>query len=108
VPVSATDSPLNALKTGLAAQGIEADLSVVYAVYDEAGPARRIVFRGHVNAPPPRLTACPIAELETLPVPDPALQALLARFSQEHRLQDFGLYIGNAQRGDVVPDNRRG
>jgi flavin-dependent trigonelline monooxygenase, reductase component len=107
VPVSATDSPLSALRAGLAAQGIEADLSVVYAVYDEAGPVRRIVFRGYVTAPPPGLTACPIEKLETLPVPDRAFQALLTRFSQEHRLQDFGLYIGNELHGDVVPDNRR-
>jgi flavin-dependent trigonelline monooxygenase, reductase component/(E)-2-((N-methylformamido)methylene)succinate hydrolase len=80
---------------------------VVYAVYDEAGPVRRIVFRGYVTAPPPGLTACPIEKLETLPVPDRAFQALLTRFSQEHRLQDFGLYIGNELHGDVVPDNRR-
>lgn len=108
IAAPSTNTPLNALVAGLAARGIRADLSGVYAVYDDAGPGRRIVFRGHVDAPPPGLTAWPIAGAGAHPVPDPALKSLLARFAQEHELQNFGFYIGNAERGDVVPDNKRG
>ena len=108
IAVPSTNTPLNALVAGLAARGIRADLSGVYAVYDDAGPGRRIVFRGHVDGAPPGLTGWPIAGAEMRPVPDPALAALLARFSQEHSVQDFGLYIGNADHGDIVPGNKRG
>lgn len=108
IAAPSTNTPLNALVAGLAARGIRADLAGVYAVYDDAGPGRRIVFRGRVDGAPPGLTAWPISGAGRPPVPDPALQSLLARFSQEHSVQDFGFYIGTAEHGDVVPDNRRG
>lgn len=109
IAVPSTNTPLNALVAGLAARGIRADLETVYAVYDEAGPVgRRIVFRGRAQGGLPGLTAWPLAGLQDLSVPDPALKSLLARFVREHGAQEFGFYIGTAEQGDIVPGNRRG
>ena len=96
--------PLAALRSFLAEQGIAAELGVVYSIYDEADGARRLVFRAHLAARADGLVAHPIRGLSALPVPDPAVHAMLARFETEFRDQSFGLYVGDNRRGDILPN----
>lgn len=105
VSVGTDASPLRALETHLANVGIQAELGVVYAIYDEDQGGRRIVFRGHVNEAPRGLVAMPIAAAHA---PDSALDSLLKRFAQEHKTQAFGLYVGSDQTGDVLRTEDRG
>ena len=99
IQVGTDASPLRALESHLAKQGITAELGIVYAIYDEDQGGRRIVFRGHVNAPPKGLVAMPIDAAQAPSVP---LDTLLKRFAQEHKTQSFGLYVGSDQIGDVL------
>lgn len=105
VPVGKDASPLKAIEAHLAANGIAAELGIVYALYDEARGGRRIVFRGHIDTTPGGLVAAPI---DSASAPDPALNALLRRFSAEHKTQAFGLYVGSDQSGDVLRTKDRG
>lgn len=107
VMVAKGESPLRALTAGLIDMGIGAQLSVVYAVYEEGPAARRIVFRGRATGPREGLRNIAIAELETASIRDKALQSLLRRFAQEHRTQSFGLYVGDEYSGDVLPSVER-
>lgn len=105
VHVAPEASPLHDLTAYLSDHNIQADLGVVYAIYDGEEGRRRIVFRGHVSAPPKGMIAMPI---ETASAPNPALNALLKRFAQEHKTQAFGLYIGSDRTGDVLRTKDRG
>lgn len=107
VPVEKGRSPLSALEAGLVARHIRADLSVVYAIYDEADSRRHIVFRGRTKGTQPGLQAHEIAMLDAASVKNTAVRALLERFQQEHRTQSFGLYVGDAEAGDVLPAQGR-
>ena len=107
VAVAAGQSPLKALQAALDARQIEATPDVVYAVYDDAGLGRRIVFRGTVKTPPKDMRRLPIAALPNLQIKDAALQSLLARFAQEHATQSFGFYLGDQDSGDVMPMRER-
>ncbi|MGC1497755.1 MAG: flavin reductase family protein [Sulfitobacter sp.] len=103
VTVNPDQSPLRELKSALERTGIQAKLSVVYAVYDEGKNGRRIVFRGQPEGALPNLTAHAIDDLSALSPPDRALRSLLTRFESEHKAQSFGFYIGNECAGDVLP-----
>ncbi|MBW4709962.1 flavin reductase family protein [Roseobacter sp. YSTF-M11] len=105
--VPTDESPLQALTNGLKAAGIAAELSVVYAAYDEGANGRRIVFRGHSRNGHPALHATPIDGIAQATIPDQALKSLLRRFENEHRRQSFGFYIGNEHSGDVFPVTER-
>ena len=107
VEVPVGHSPLQTLLEAFAARGITANLSVVYAVYDEPQNRRRIVFRGRASLPQPGLKPVDIKTLPHLPIADAALKSLLTRFAQEHETQDFGLYVGNDEDGDVLPTKER-
>lgn len=91
------------LRAYLAGQGIAAEPGVVYAIYDERDGARRLVFRAHLATPAEGLVAQPIHSLGALDVPDPAVKAMLKRFGLESQDQSFGLYVGDARRGDILP-----
>ena len=107
VRVATGNSPLSTLEAELARLQIKADLSVVYAIYDEAGNGRRIVFRGRTKGPQAPLEAHDISELPGMHVGNTALRALLNRFAEEHRTQSFGLYVGDETAGDVLPAHHR-
>lgn len=107
VEVAAGQSPLKAMQAALDARGIKASPDVVYAVYDDAGLGRRIVFRGTVKRVPAEMRRLPIAALSTLQIKDAALQSLLTRFAQEHATQSFGFYLGDQDSGDVMPMRER-
>ncbi|WP_299624631.1 flavin reductase family protein [uncultured Tateyamaria sp.] len=105
VQIGPDASPLQGIEAHLATQHIKADLGVVYALYDQDDGGREIVFRGHVATAPAGLTQAPIA---TATAADPALDALLKRFAQEHKTQAFGLYVGSNRAGDVLRADTRG
>ena len=107
VEVTAGQSPLKAMQAALEARNIKATPDVVYAVYDDAGLGRRIVFRGTVHNAPAGLRRLPIAALPKLQIKDAALQSLLCRFAQEHATQRFGFYLGDQESGDVMPMRER-
>ncbi|WP_299831060.1 flavin reductase family protein [uncultured Roseobacter sp.] len=107
VPVQRGESPLSVLEAGLIARQIRADLSVVYAIYDEGETCRHIVFRGRTKGLQPGLQAQDIVTLDTSQANNTAVRALLDRFRQEHRTQSFGLYVGDAHAGDVLPAQGR-
>ncbi len=107
IEVAPGQSPLNAMQEALQAQQIEATPDVVYAVYDDAGLGRRIVFRGTVTATPNGLQRVAIADLPGLALRDAALQSLLTRFAQEHATQSFGFYLGDQDSGDVMSMGER-
>lgn len=107
VPVKKGQSPMSALEAGLIALQVRADLSVVYAIYDEVDTRRHIVFRGRTKGTQPGLQAQDIATLDTARVGNTAVRALLDRFRQEYRTQSFGLYVGDAEAGDVLPAQGR-
>lgn len=107
VDVPVGQSPLQTLLHAFNARGINAKLSVVYAVYDGAPNRRRIVFRGTTTTPQPGLRPEPIATLPSLAFGDAALKSLLTRFAQEHKDQSFGLYVGDETEGDVMPTTDR-
>ncbi|WP_299783736.1 flavin reductase family protein [uncultured Roseobacter sp.] len=107
VPVQRGESPLSVLEAGLIARQIRAELSVVYAIYDEGETCRHIVFRGRTKGLQPGLQAQDIVTLDTSQANNTAVRALLDRFRQEHRAQSFGLYVGDAHAGDVLPAQGR-
>ena len=97
--------PLAALRGYLAEQGLSAEPGVAYAIYDERDGARRLVFRARLSAPATGLVAQPIRGLSAMAVPDPALHSMLCRFETEFQNESFGLYVGDARRGDVLPQS---
>ena len=107
VAVLASQSPVDALKGCLARIGAKATLGVVYAIYDEMGGRRRLVFRGGLESFTDTLKPQPIEELKNAHIPDPAVRAMLLRFAFEFQNQSFGLYVGDSRRGDIIPNARR-
>ena len=107
VAVPPGHSSANVLRTFLIGRGVQAALGVVYAVYDDVGGTRRIVFRGRVERCGPALVRYPIRESGSIHVPDPAIAAMLSRFAVEFRNRNFGLYVGDSREGDVIPNEER-
>ena len=103
VDVGRNQSPLAALQSGLTERGITADLSVVYAIYDEGSFGRRIVFRGQLKKPNDTLRKVDIRNLRDAPVQDTELAALLHRFENEHKTQSFGFYFGSDKQAELIP-----
>lgn len=87
--------------------GVTATLGPVFAIYDDSGEGvHHIVLRGHArgrNETTP-LTAVPLAALAELHTVSAAEASMLRRFAREHETRNFGLYIGDAERGEVHVD----
>ena len=106
VDVAGEQGALDALHAALGHMGIDARLGSVFSIYDEAGDARRIVFRGQVMTPPETLSKHPIATLKDNPVGNKVVATMLNRFASEFENQNFGLYIGSDIEGSVFPSER--
>jgi len=96
------------LRAVLQGLGIDATLDFLFAVYEDArGPC--IVYRGRAAvapsacASPATLRVLPMDELAALPIPDTALRAMLQRYAKERAEDAFGVYVGDAETGDVRP-----
>ena len=92
------------LQEDLAARGIAARLGPAYSVYDDASLGQHFAyFLGtsddvDVSAP---LQAVPVADLPSLNYTTQAIADMMARYALEFRTRSFGLYLGDAKRGDV-------
>jgi flavin reductase (DIM6/NTAB) family NADH-FMN oxidoreductase RutF len=103
VAVAAGDGARSALRSYLGGLGLSPHLGPVYSVYDETAQVRRKVLLGRLpadHAPAP-FTAHPIRAIAGRPQQNAALDTMLARFAAEHQSQSFGLYIGDAQQGEI-------
>ncbi|MCZ4353470.1 flavin reductase family protein [Roseovarius aestuarii] len=106
--VSVPDAPKNAVSLpGLMARmtqkGLSPKLDHLYAVYDDAVRARHaIIYHGTVSgAAPQGMFYCPLEDIPLDRVVSPAERSMLARYAQEYRHGQFGIYQGDAQRGIV-------
>lgn len=83
--------------------GLTPQLDHLYAVYDDVDRARHaIVYHGTVAGPAPKgMIYCPLDEIPLDRVASPAERSMLARYAQEYRHGQFGIYQGDAQRGIV-------
>lgn len=92
------------LRSLLKAIGITATLDFVFSVYeDEQGPW--VVYRGQGSDLPQRqlgAVCCPLDELDQIKVADDATRTMLNRYARERREDVFGIYVGDAQSGDVA------
>lgn len=79
-------------------------LGPVYSVFDDPGTGTHFTFIratvAHAGAHP-ALEAVPITTLPTLAYTSPAIKDMMIRYAQEAQNGDFGLYLGDAQRGGV-------
>lgn len=81
--------------------GLIALLGFVYAVYEEDG-VQHIVYRCEVDAE----TALKgrfhdLGTLQPETIADPAVRSMLARYGEESQAGEFGIYFGDASRGEV-------
>ncbi len=106
VAVPPGHSSVDVLRKFLTRSGVEARLGVVYALYDEVDGSRRIVFRGWLERCGAALVRHSIEELADIHIPDSAVAAMLSRFAVEFQNRSFGLYVGDSQKGDVIPDKK--
>lgn len=89
----------------LANLGLSASLDFVYSVYeDEHGPC--VIYRG--RAPGVRNAVAssslvPIADLDKVSLSDEATTAMLRRYARERSEDIYGVYVGDAISGTVVP-----
>lgn len=89
----------------LAKLGLSASLDFVYSVYEDAhGPC--VIYRGRANGvhnavAPSSLVA--IADLDRVSLSDEATTAVLRRYARERAEDLYGVYVGDATAGTVLP-----
>ncbi len=119
LPVGACLEPASnpkSLRGALARLGVEGHLSFLFAVFEtppttpQAPPTVSIYYRG-TFAGTPRVEAdarlVPLDAIAFERLPDDATRAMVARYVQERREDAFGIYVGDAERGQVHPLARR-
>lgn len=88
----------------LRAAGIEADLSFIYAVFEDAPRGVQFIFyRAETDEPPAALRGRFLA-FDDIPwekLPDDAIRTMLCRYISERRENTFGIYVGDHQSGKV-------
>lgn len=92
----------SALSAHLTHLGLTVRMGQVYSVYDSAnGSVHNVILRAEIAALPKGcpFQSVPIAQFEAKPAKTDIQSLILRRFAQETRTQDFGLYIGTAERG---------
>ena len=93
-----------AMANQLAQLKISAELGPVYSVFDDSEEATHVtVFRARLNADADSsgFELWPIGSSALTELPAPANSAMMRRYQQEYRNNQFGLYIGDAVRGEV-------
>lgn len=91
------------LQDALLAQGLPVDLGPAYSVYDDADSRNHHTYflASSTAAPGEGIEAVPVTSLKTLTYTTPAIAEMMTRYALECRTRGFGLYIGDATRGDV-------
>lgn len=96
----------DALLIHLQSKGLNIKLGPVYSVYEDSKTNSHVtIFRASVST---QDTAgygsfVPIADLNTMEYPDTAQASMMQRYALETMNRSFGLYIGDAQSGDIHP-----
>ena len=93
-----------AMANQLAQLKISAELGPVYSVFDDAAQAIHVtVFRARLNVDADRsgFELWPIGSSALTELPAPANSAMMRRYQQEYRNNQFGLYVGDAVRDGV-------
>lgn len=91
----------------LAAEGVSVRLPFVFSVYQQ-GDTHCIFYRGEVmeiaGETGQRFASCRFIAFDRLPwkrICDPAVTSMLNRYIQEREADQFGIYVGDSQAGDV-------
>lgn len=97
------DSVLGAAREMLRIKGCDAELGFLFAVYDnDDGAGQEIVYRAQAsNRPISSGQFMPIMQAVEAVSHDTTLHRMLMRYSQEHAVQGFGIYLGPAKGGTV-------
>lgn len=104
VEVADRSGARTAMKDQLANLNIHAELGPVYSVFDDAENATHVtVFRARLKADAERsgFDLQPISSPLLTELQAPANSDMMRRYQQEYRNNQFGLYIGDAERGEV-------
>ncbi|MDQ0346038.1 alpha/beta fold hydrolase [Ancylobacter vacuolatus] len=99
------------LRGALAQLGVEGQLGFLFAVFETPGdgsapPTVSIYYRGGFNGTPrPEAGAVlvPLEAVDLARLPDEATRSMLARYLRERREDAFGIYVGDAERGQIHP-----
>lgn len=94
-----------ALKQLIDASGVTAEPGFIYSVYeDEARETQHISFLCQASGgEPTNGLFTELSETTLMSIPDPAVCTMLARFANESRMGNFGVYYGNQVSGEVRP-----
>lgn len=84
----------------ISVRGQSVTLGPAYAVFDD-GKSQCSYFLAKTDAPGIVFDRCPIRDIPKLTFATPAITDMMRRFAREAVTRSFGLYIGDAQRGDV-------
>jgi len=93
--------PVTALDLLVGGLGLIASVGFVYAIYEDRG-VQHIVYRcecGDQATQTGRFQ--PLDTLDPATIADPAVRSMLARYADERRIGQFGIYLGDAERGEV-------
>ncbi|WP_018391087.1 alpha/beta fold hydrolase [Ancylobacter sp. FA202] len=99
------------LRGALARLGVEGRLGFLFAVFETPGegsapPTVSIYYRGgYEGTPRPEAGArlVPLEAVDLARLPDEATRSMLARYLRERREDAFGIYVGDAERGQIHP-----
>jgi (E)-2-((N-methylformamido)methylene)succinate hydrolase len=87
--------------------GLEAELGFLFSVFEDAergAGAMSIVYRGTLREAPQEGAAVTLANIDAIPwerIRGGALNAMLRRYIEERQQDEFGIYVGDAERGTV-------
>ena len=99
-----TQGARSALQRYLADAGLVVELGPVYSIYDDPSQQVRFTF---FRARSSSDEAGGLGTFETIPsiakclIDDTAQAAMMSRFVEESQIKTFGLYVGNADAGDL-------
>lgn len=99
-----TQGARSALQTYFSAEGLPVELGPVYSIYDAPAQQTRFTFfraRSITDEAGNLGTFESIASIEKLSIGDSAQATMMARFVAESHIKTFGLYVGNADAGDL-------
>ena len=96
----------SALTEHLRHLGLNSKIGPVYSVFEDAERGEHVtVFRASLLEEPcvAEVELWPISDLDPADLQPPANADMLRRFREEHANNQFGLYIGDAKRGEIHP-----
>lgn len=101
----------HSLRGALSKLGVEGRLGFLFAVFETPGsgdaPATvSIYYRGGFEGTPTAQSGARLVPLDAVDLarlPDGATRSMLARYLRERREDAFGIYVGDAERGQIHP-----